>query len=228
MKRRSGGGGLSSLIFMLAASAALVPELTGVRAQTQDEAPPLSPPALEPPLTEHASKPQQSADATKSRCGSSSSRTNAEPSQPLLLIPGVTAPAPIRPAPRSSRGSLTTPPQANDPPLPAPQPASRSTAVPRSAIPSARALPTPTRPASEPIPLSFEPIGDEPPAELGSERLRNHQPPRPEQPRSGSSHRGDAKSAACICGLAIVAFRRNRRGGICQPAGPWRGGCDHA
>ena len=134
--------------------------LAQVQARAQDQPPPLEPPALAPPVT----KPSSARTAAPA-----ANATRVPPAKPienhsLLVIPGVTAPAPSRPgvrriAPRTSAGNADALPG-----LPPVAPLSTNPARTAQTLPR----PTPGPPGS--IPLSLEAIPDDPPAELGSER----------------------------------------------------------
>jgi hypothetical protein len=139
--------------------------LSAVLAQAQDQPPPLEPPALVPPATAAPA-------ATTTTTTPAAARPRVAPAKPLenrslLVIPGVTAPVPPRP------GVRLVPPRAS---ADTASPTGRTpTATPGVAKPTrtveslARPAPSPTTAA--PIPLTLEAIPDDPPAELGSERL---------------------------------------------------------
>ena len=75
----------------------------------QDQGPPLSPPALEPPATSQAPATPRPRAASRvgsnTVAGSNGKPKGAEPaeSRPLLVIPGVTAPVPSLPGSRPTR-----------------------------------------------------------------------------------------------------------------------------
>ena len=130
------------------------------QARAQDQPPPLEPPALVPPATKPSSARTTAPAASASRVPPARPVENHS----LLVIPGVTAPAPSRPgvrliAPRTSATNAKALPG-----LPAAAPLGTKPARTAQTLPR----PTPGPPAS--IPLSLEAIPDDPPAELGSER----------------------------------------------------------
>ncbi len=176
-------GGLSVLLCCASLTAA------------QDQGPPLSPPALEPPAPSQAPatpRPRAASHAgSNTVAGSNGKPVNAAPaeSHPLLVIPGVTAPVPSRPGLRPSRpGSvggmdavdLTGP---NSPSTSRPLTPSFSSLPP---IESADDGPDPSLTRRNSIPLTLESIPDEPPAELGSDRLPADRPSASRTPPAGS------------------------------------------
>src|SRR5271157_3503483 len=173
-------GGLSGLLFCAGLAVA------------QDQAPPLTPPALEPPATAPTPATPRPRSASGSSSSSASSPTTkpaqAAPaeSRPLLVIPGVTAPVPSRPGTRPNRPRPVAGTGAAD--LTAPTAPSTSGA---SLLPPIEELPPagrdPVLTGRTPIPLTLESIPDEPPAELGSERLPADRSPAPPSPRATSA-----------------------------------------
>ena len=100
MTRSSLAGGLSGLLFWASLAVA------------QDQAPPLTPPALDPPAP--APNPAMPGPQSTSGPGSgarpaTSPTVKAAPaeSRPLLVIPGVTAPLPTRPGTRRAAPGLS-------------------------------------------------------------------------------------------------------------------------
>ena len=149
-------------------------------ALAQDQGPPLDPPTLVPPAT--APAPVQVPAAAPVPAPSTPTHAaapKAEQNRSLLVIPGVTAPAPPRPGTRTAKP--TTPAVILD------APASPSTAT--------AGNPASTRAAVQPgvkelaprvqIPLTLEAI-DDPPSELGSEDLPAGRAAKPRSPGSNS------------------------------------------
>ncbi len=156
-------------------------------AVAQDQSPPLTPPALDPPSTGPTTNTPRPGTTSGSGPGTASSpttkpaRTAPAENHPLLLVPGVTAPLPSRPGTRLSR------------PRPGPGTGPADSATPAAPLTSR----PPTSPPIElpdgsnesslksraPIPLTLESIPDEPPAELGSERLPADRSATPRSPR---------------------------------------------
>jgi hypothetical protein len=159
--------GLAGWLVMVSLSSAV--------ARAQDQPPALDPPALLPPATAPVIAP---APATApARAGAPSGVTPARPAEnrSLLVIPGVTAPAPPRPG-------------AVSPALRAPSTTTVSPKPARSAQSLARPAPGPPAP----IPLSLEAIPDDPPAEMGAERVPPNRsdrarPSRAAPPRNSSN-----------------------------------------
>lgn len=142
--------------------------LTPATLRAQDQPPPLEPPALLPPAIA-PEKPRTPAPApTSSRPGT---KPAGNPS--FLVIPGVTAPVPnhsgvrLGPVPpmTTAAPSATTPPRARP----------------------AQSRPASSAPAPVPIPLTLEAIADDPPAELGSERLPADRPAGAPAPAASAS-----------------------------------------
>jgi hypothetical protein len=124
-------------------------------ALAQDLPPPLTPPVLGPLSSE--------TDAGSPSLNRSTPATSE--SRPLLLIPGVTAPIAPRQAARTARSKAPAAP-VNSPLLTGPS-------APRNTLPSSptEVQAREVKPAARvQVPLTLEPIPDEPPPELGSER----------------------------------------------------------
>ena len=171
-------GGLSGLLFCAGLAVA------------QDQTPPLAPPALDPPPTGPASVTPRPRSASGSSSSPASIPTTkpaqAAPaeSRPLLIIPGVTAPVPSRPGTRPNRPRSVAGTGSADSTAPAAPSTSRASSSPLTELPAAGRDPSMTGRA--PIPLTLESIPDEPPAELGSERLPADRPAAPRPPRASS------------------------------------------
>lgn len=173
-------GGLSGLLFCASLAVA------------QDQAPPLTPPALDPPSTGPTPATPRPRSASASGSGSSpASSPTTKPAQaapaerrPLLIIPGVTAPVPSRPGTRPNRPRSVAGTGSADSTAPAAPSTSRASSSPLTELPAAGRDPSMTGRA--PIPLTLESIPDEPPAELGSERLPADRSAAPRPPRASS------------------------------------------
>ncbi len=172
-------GGLSGLLFCASLAVA------------QDQAPPLTPPALDPPAT--APTPATPRPQSASGSGSSpASSPTTKPAQaapvetrPLLVVPGVTAPVPSRPGTRPNRPRpVAETGSADDSTAPAAPSTSRASSLPPIELPDAGRDQSLT--GRSPIPLTLESIPDEPPAELGSERLPADRSAAPRPPRASS------------------------------------------
>ena len=170
-------GGLSGLLFCASLAVA------------QDQAPPLTPPALDPPATAPtpATPRPQSASGSGSSPASSPTTKPAQAapveSRPLLVVPGVTAPVPSRPGTRPNRPRpVAERGSADDSTAPAAPSTSRASSLPPIELPDAGRDPSLT--GRSPIPLTLESIPDEPPAELGSERLPADRSAAPRPPRA--------------------------------------------
>ncbi len=183
-------GGLAALLFCAGLAVA------------QDQAPPLTPPALDPPATAPtpATPQPRSGSGSGSNSSPASNLTN-KPAQPapaegrsLLVIPGVTAPVPARPGTRPIRPRPVAGTGAADSSAPsAPAPSSASLLPPIEEPPPAGHDRGST--GRSPIPLTLEAIPDEPPAERGSERLPADRSTSPRSPR-GTSARPPSEAAA--------------------------------
>jgi len=173
-------GGLAGLLFCASLAAA------------QDQAPPLTPPALDPPATAPAPAPppprSPSAPGSTSASSPTTKPAQAAPaeSRPLLVIPGVTAPVPSRTGTRPTRPRPVGGTGAADSTAP-----TAPSSLPASLLPPVEEAPPagrdPAVTGRSPIPLTLESIPDEPPAELGSERLPAARPAGPRSPRASSS-----------------------------------------
>src|SRR5271165_507335 len=180
MSRGVLAGGLSGLLFCASLAVA------------QDQAPPLTPPALDPPSTGPTPATPRPRSASASGSGSSpASSPTTKPAQatpaasrPLLVIPGVTAPVPSRPGTRPNRPRPVAGTGSADSTAPAAPSTSRASSSPLTELPDAGRDPSLTGRA--PIPLTLESIPDEPPAELGSERLPADRSAAPRSPRTSS------------------------------------------
>ncbi len=172
-------GGLSGLLFCAGLAVA------------QNQAPPLTPPALEPPATAPAPATPRPRSASGSGSSPASSATTkpaqAAPaeSRPLLVIPGVTAPVPSLPGTRPNGPRPVAGTGAADSTAPTAPSTSRASLLPPIEEPPAGRDPALT--GRSPIPLTLESIPDEPPAELGSERLPADRSAAPRPPRASSA-----------------------------------------
>jgi hypothetical protein len=164
-------GGLSGLLLW-----------TGL-AVAQDQAPPLTPPALDPPLT----GPTTAAPRPASTSGSTTKPAQAAPveSRPLLVIPGVTAPVPSAPGTRPSRPRPVAGTAPVDTTTPTSPSTSRASSLPPTELPHASG--DTSLKGRAPIPLTLESIPEEPPAELGSDRLPADHIAFPRSPRPSSA-----------------------------------------
>jgi len=207
-------GGLSGLLFCAGLAVA------------QDQAPPLTPPALEPPATAPAlATPRpRSASASRSNSSSASSPTTkpaqAAPaeSRPLLVIPGVTAPVPSRPGTRPNRPQPVAGTGAADSTAPAaPSISGASLLPPIEELPPADRDPALT--GRTPIPLTLESIPDEPPAELGSERLPADRSVAPRPPRASSARPMSEPSAPAASRPAPPRSSSSMFGRLLGPTG---------
>ena len=160
-------------------------------AVAQDQAPPLTPPALDPPSTGPSTTTPRPGTTSGSGPGTASSlttkpaRTAPAENRPLLLVPGVTAPLPSRPGPCLSRprpGPGTGPAASTTPAAPL---TSRPPTSPPIELPDASN--ESSLKGRAPIPLTLESIADEPPAELGSDRLPADRSATPRSPRPSSA-----------------------------------------
>src|SRR5271166_810425 len=124
--------------------------LAQTTAWAQDQPPPLEPPALVPPATKPATAPAPAPPAAPSRA----TPTKPAENRSLLVIPGVTAPVP--PRTKAADSATRTPSTTTG----SPKPTRTVQSLPR---------PAPSPPVS--IPLTLESIPDDPPAEMGAERL---------------------------------------------------------
>ena len=173
-------GGLSGLLFCASLAVA------------QGQAPPLTPPPLDPPSTGPAPVTPRLRSASGSGSSSSpASSPTTKPAQaapaesrPLLIIPGVTAPVPSRPGTRPNRPRSVAGTGSADSTAPAAPSTSRASSSPLTERPAAGRDPSMTGRA--PIPLTLESIPDEPPAELGSERVPADRSAAPRPPRASS------------------------------------------
>ena len=176
-------GGLSGLLFCASLAGA------------QDQVPPMTPPALDPPATAPAPATPRPRSASASASGSNSSPASsptAKPAQaapaesrPLLIIPGVTAPVPSRPGTRPNRPRSVAGTGSADSTAPTALSTSRASSLPTIELPDAGRDPSLTGRA--PIPLTLESIPDEPPDELGSERPPADRSAAPRPPRASSA-----------------------------------------
>src|SRR5271157_618085 len=187
MTRGVFAGGLFGLLFC------------GGLAVAQDQAPPLTPPALDPPSTGPTTvtpRPQSASGSGSSPASSATTKpAQAAPaeSRPLLVIPGVTAPVPSRPGTRPNRPLPVAGTGAADLTAPTAPSTSRASSSPLTELPATGRDPSLTGRA--PIPLTLESISDEPPDELGSERLPADRSAAPRPPRASSARRMSEPSA---------------------------------
>lgn len=170
-------GGLSGLLFC--ASLAV--------AQGQATPPALDPPSTGPaPVTPRLRSASGSGSSSSPASSPTTKPAQAAPaeSRPLLIIPGVTAPVPSRPGTRPNRPRSVAGTGSADSTAPAAPSTSRASSSPLTELPAAGRDPSMTGRA--PIPLTLESIPDEPPAELGSERLPADRSAAPRPPRASS------------------------------------------
>jgi hypothetical protein len=163
----------------------------------QDSPPPLSPPALLPPATDSALPPASALPAKPQ-----ATRPPAAENRSLLVIPGVTAPAPARPGQRQGRPRRSA---AN-----AGDPAPAAIEAPRAAPPGAQAAAAGREPANRiEIPLTLEPIADdvaEPspgrPAGSGPAGARDarRSPSRPQSSPPGTTGSNASRTAPALLG----------------------------
>src|SRR5271157_3878768 len=207
-------GGLSGLLFCAGLAVA------------QDQAPPLTPPALDPPATAPtpATPRLRSASASGSSSSSASSPTakpaEAAPaeSRPLLVIPGVTAPVPSRPGTRPNRPRPVAGTGAADSTAPtAPSTSGASLLPPIEELPPVGHDPALT--GRSPIPLTLQSIPDEPPAELGSERLPADRSAAPRPPRASSARPMSEPSAPAVSRPAPPLSSSTMFGRLLGPSG---------
>ena len=198
-------------------------------AVAQDQAPPLTPPALDPPATAPAPGTPRPRSASGSSPASSSTTKPAQAApaehRPLLVIPGVTAPVPSRPGTRPNRPRSVAGTGAADSTAPTASSTSRASSLPPIELPDAGSDSSLTGRA--PIPLTLELIPDEPPAELGSERLPADRssaprPPRASSPRPLSEPSAPAASRPAPPRGSSTMFGRllDPTGSRDEPAGP--------
>src|SRR5271157_2323866 len=205
-------GGLSGLLFCAGLAVA------------QDQAPPLTPPALEPPATAPALATPRPRSASGSNSSSASSPTT-KPSQaapaesrPLLVIPGVTAPVPSRPGTRPNRPRPVAGTGAADSTAPtAPSTSGASLLPPIEELPPVGHDPALT--GRSPIPLTLQSIPDEPPAELGSERLPADRSAAPRPPRASSARPMSEPSAPAASRPAPPRSSSTMFGRLLGPSG---------
>src|SRR5271166_3066377 len=204
-------GGLSGLLFCAGLAVA------------QDQTPPLAPPALDPPSTGPASVTPRPRSASGSSSSPASMPTTkpaqAAPaeSRPLLIIPGVTAPVPSRPGTRPNRPRSVVGTGSADSTAPAAPSTSRASSSPLTELPAAGRDSSMTGRA--PIPLTLESIPDEPPAELGSERLPADRSAAPRPPRASSPRPLSEPSAPAVSRPAPPPSSSTMFGRLLGPTG---------
>lgn len=207
-------GGLSGLLFCAGLAVA------------QDQAPPLTPPALEPPATAPTPATPRPRSATGSGSNSSpDSSPTGKPAQaapaesrPLLVIPGVTAPVPSRPGTRPNRPRPVAGTGAADSTAPtAPSTSGASLLPPIEELPPAGRDPALT--GRSLMPLTLESIPDEPPAELGSERLPADRSAAPRPPRASSARPLSEPSAPAVSRPAPPRSSSTMFGRLLGPTG---------
>ena len=159
-------------------------------AVAQDQGPPLTPPALGSSVdgADHTRAPTSECFRQRLRLRfqphyQARSAAPAE-SRPLLVIPGVTAPVPSRPGTRPSRPGPVAGTGAADSIAPTAPSTSRDATLPPIEPPATGS--DSSLKGRVPIPLTLESIPDEPPAELGSERLPADRSAAPRSPRPSS------------------------------------------
>lgn len=152
-------------------------------APAQDQVPPLDPPSLVPPAAAPARSPVPArvpVTGPSSATSPSAAVPKPEQNHSLLLIPGVTAPAPPRPGMRPARPASPT--VILDPPSPPSEPSTRNPTSPSTALPLGGRAPAPR----DQLPLVLEAIPDDVTSEAGSEDLPTGRSAKPRPTGSNS------------------------------------------